>query len=192
MAQPRWGSSWQALSLRTSLPPTFSGPDPDCTHGSGTASLVLSIRPKASSREDQHRLPLPSITPLFCRPPYSGRRLTSNVAKPTRRLASVVTAPSSRFITAAAVLHGSVGRAHSPQPRSGSCDADGLRASQLEHAVQRMDGNVHLGRPTLVRAGAQPVADHLLEPAHGGLDPGANVVSGGLLPSHAAHLGDRL
>ena len=32
---------------------------------------------------------------------------------------------------AKAVLRGSVGRAHSPLPRSGSCDADGLRASQL-------------------------------------------------------------
>ena len=29
------------------------------------------------------------------------------------------------------MLQGSVGRVHSPQPRSGSCDADGLRASQL-------------------------------------------------------------
>src|SRR5215218_6203526 len=80
----------------------------------------------------------------------------------------------------AAVLHGSLGRAHSPLPRSGSCDADGLRAPQLQHAVQRMDGNLHLGRPTLVRAAAQPVADHLFEPAHGSLGPGANVVSGDL------------
>ena len=51
-----------------------------------------------------------------------------------------------------AVLHGSVGRAHSPLPRSGSCDADGLRASQLQHAVEGVDGNLHLGRPTLIRA----------------------------------------
>src|SRR5215218_11359385 len=77
----------------------------------------------------------------------------------------------------AAVLHGSVGRAHSPLPRSGSCDADGLRASQLQHAVEGVDGNLHLGRPTLVRARAQPVADHAFEPAHGGLDPGASVVA---------------
>src|SRR5215212_1137726 len=95
---------------------------------------------------------------------------------------------SRTMAASAAVLHGSVGRTHSPLPRSGSCDADGLRASQLQHAVQRMNGNVHLGRPTLVRAGAQPIANHLLEPAHGGLDPGANIVSGGLLPSHAAML----
>src|SRR5215218_7607258 len=82
----------------------------------------------------------------------------------------------------AAVLHGSVGRAHSPLPRSGSCDADGLRASQLQHAVQRIDGNLHFGRPTLVRAAAQPVADHLLEPADSGFDAGSDVVAGRLLP----------
>src|SRR3954447_18252958 len=34
----------------------------------------------------------------------------------------------------------------------GSCDADGLRASQLQHAVEDVDGNLHLGRPTLIRA----------------------------------------
>ena len=39
-----------------------------------------------------------------------------------------------------------------PYPVLGSCDADGLRTSQLQHAVQRMDGNLHLGRPTLIRA----------------------------------------
>ena len=77
-------------------------------------------------------------------------------------------------------------------PVLGSCDADGLRAPQLQHAIEGVDGNLHLGRPTLVRARAQPVADHLLEPTHGGLSPGAEVVPGRLLPSHAAMLGDRL
>src|SRR5215218_6130863 len=51
------------------------------------------------------------------------------------------------------------GRTH-PNPVLGSCDADGLRASQLQHAVEDVDGNVHLGHPTLIRARAQPVADH--------------------------------
>jgi hypothetical protein len=64
-----------------------------------------------------------------------------------------------------------------PYPVLGSCDADGLRASQLQHAVEGVDGNLHLGRPTLIRARAQPVADHAFEPAHGGLDPGASVVT---------------
>src|ERR1700712_729154 len=85
-----------------------------------------------------------------------------------------------------------VGRAHSPLPRSGSCDADGLWASQLQHAVQSMDGNVHLGRPTLIRAGAQSVTDHLFEPAHGGFDAGADVVARRLLPSRSSVLGDAL
>src|SRR5215213_6452340 len=51
-----------------------------------------------------------------------------------------------------------------PYPVLGSCDADGLRASQLQHAVQSMDGNLHLDHSTLVRAAAQPVTDHLFEP----------------------------
>ena len=55
-----------------------------------------------------------------------------------------------------------------------------------------MDGNVHLGRPTLVRARAQPVADHLFPPADRGLGPGAPVVPGRLLPGHAPVLGDEL
>jgi len=43
------------------------------------------------------------------------------------------------------------GRTH-PYPVLGSCDADGLRASQLQHAVEDVDGNLHLGRPTLIGA----------------------------------------
>jgi transposase len=38
-----------------------------------------------------------------------------------------------------------------------------------------VDGNLHLGRPTLIRARAQPVADQAFEPARGGLDPGASL-----------------
>src|SRR4051812_50208243 len=37
---------------------------------------------------------------------------------------------------------------------------------------------------------AQPVADHLLPPADGGLGPGSSRVSGRFLPSHAPVLGD--
>ena len=53
-----------------------------------------------------------------------------------------------------------------------------------------MDGDVHLGCPTLVRARAQPVTDHLFEPADGRLGSGADGVSGRLLPSGSAVLGD--
>src|SRR4051812_20646118 len=35
--------------------------------------------------------------------------------------------------------------------------------------------HVHLSRPTLIRTRAQPVPDHALEPADGGLGPGARV-----------------
>ena len=58
-----------------------------------------------------------------------------------------------------------------PNSRLGSCDADGVRASEFQHAVQGMNGDVHLGRLTPVRARAQPVTDHALEPADGGLGP---------------------
>jgi len=45
----------------------------------------------------------------------------------------------------------------------GSGDADGDRATQFQHTVEGMDGDVHLGRPTPVRARAQTVTDHLLD-----------------------------
>src|SRR4051794_6825197 len=79
-----------------------------------------------------------------------------------------------------------------PDPVLGSCDADGLRASQLQHAVQDRDADVHLGRLTLVRARAQPVADHPFEAADRCLGQRTAVVAGGLLPPHAAVLGNQL
>src|SRR5437868_7370485 len=63
-----------------------------------------------------------------------------------------------------------------PYPVLGSCDAGGLRASQLQHAVQDLDRYVHLSRPTLIRTRAQPVPDHTLEPADGGLGPGTLII----------------
>src|SRR3954449_9851150 len=61
---------------------------------------------------------------------------------------------------------------NAPYPVLGSCDADGLRASQLQHAVQDRDADVHLGCLTLVRARAQPVPDHPFEAADCGLGQG--------------------
>src|SRR4051794_38934075 len=90
------------------------------------------------------------------------------------------------------VLHGSGSRAHWPLPRPGSSGADVIRASERQHAVEDLDRHVHLGGPTLIGVRAQPVADHLLEPAHVGLGPGARVVPRGLLPAHPALLGDEL
>jgi len=65
-------------------------------------------------------------------------------------------------------------------------------ASKLQHAVEGMDGDVHLGCPTLVRARAQPFTDHLLEPADGRLDSGPLRVSGDFLPGCPSVLGDAL
>ena len=78
-----------------------------------------------------------------------------------------------------------------PTP-SGSGEADVGRASQLQHAIEDVDGDVHLGGPTLLRMRAQPVADHLLPSADDSLGSGALRVPGGLLPRPAAPLGDEL
>src|SRR4051794_22082537 len=77
-------------------------------------------------------------------------------------------------------------------PRLRSGDADKFRASELQHAVQDRDGDVRLGGLTLVRARAQPVADHPLEAADCGLGQRPAVIAGGLLPAHAAALGNKL
>ncbi len=53
-----------------------------------------------------------------------------------------------------------------PSPDRGSSDADGVRASQLQHAVEDMDSDAHLGRLASVGVRAQAVADHLLEARH--------------------------
>src|SRR3954453_15346146 len=84
---------------------------------------------------------------------------------------------------------GEVG-ALTPAPAS-SGDADVGRASQIQHAVEDMDGDVHLGRPTLIRMRAQPVANHLFPSANGGLGPGAFRVAGRRLPGHPALLGNK-
>src|SRR4051812_26176109 len=68
------------------------------------------------------------------------------------------------------------GGAMPPPPVLDSSDADGLRASQLQHAVEHVDRHVHLRRLTLVRVRAQPVPDHALEPADGGLGAGTPVI----------------
>src|SRR4051812_13530205 len=49
--------------------------------------------------------------------------------------------------------------------RSGSGEADIARASQVQHTIEDVGGDVHLGRPTLIRVRAQPVADHLFPSA---------------------------
>jgi hypothetical protein len=60
-------------------------------------------------------------------------------------------------------------------------DADVVRASQVQHAVEHVDGHVHLGGPTLLGVRAQPVPDHALEPADHRLGPGSFRVAAVLL-----------
>src|SRR4051812_41726431 len=76
--------------------------------------------------------------------------------------------------------------------RPGLGDADVVRASQLQHAVEHVDCHVHLSGPTLLRVRAQLIPDHALVPADRGLGPGSFRVAGRFLPSHPALLGDKL
>src|SRR3954468_1752420 len=46
-----------------------------------------------------------------------------------------------------------------PYPCSGSCDADVLRASQLQHSVQHVGRDGHLARLSPVRLQTQPLAE---------------------------------
>jgi len=77
-----------------------------------------------------------------------------------------------------------------PSPGCGSGDADGDQASQLQHVVERMNGDIHLGRLAPVRARAQPVTDHLLEPPDASLGPSPFRVAGCSLPSRPSVFGD--
>src|SRR4051812_15823849 len=81
------------------------------------------------------------------------------------------------------------GGARTPAP-SGSGEADIARASQVQHTIEDVGGDVHLGRPTLIGVRAQPVPDHALELADGGLGPGSFRVSGRPLPGDPALLGN--
>src|SRR3954447_26642087 len=78
--------------------------------------------------------------------PVSSPRASCSIARPCSARAAELT-----LSTRVAVLHGSGERAQCPQPRLGSGDADIVRASQLQHAVEHVDCHVHLSRPTLVR-----------------------------------------
>ena len=54
------------------------------------------------------------------------------------------------------------GRRSNPQTRPGLNNANVVRASQLQHAVEHVDGHAHLDCLTLILARAQPVPDHAL------------------------------
>src|SRR4051812_42227155 len=77
-----------------------------------------------------------------------------------------------------------------PYPDPGSYGAYILRATELQHAVQYIGGNRHLGLPAPVRMRAQCIADYPLETRDVGFDQRPAVIAGGLLPAHAAALSD--
>src|SRR3954464_3753344 len=58
-------------------------------------------------------------------------------------------------------MDGRCGRTE-PDPCSGSCDADVLRASQLQHSVQNVGRDGHLTRLSPVRLRTERVADDAL------------------------------
>src|SRR3954471_22798336 len=82
--------------------------------------------------------------------------------------------------------------AMTPYPVLGSCDADGLRASQVQHAIEHVDRYVHLSRPTLLWVRAQSVPDHALVAADRSLSSGPFRIPRRPLPTPAALLGDEL
>jgi hypothetical protein len=69
-----------------------------------------------------------------------------------------------------AVLHKSAGERTQPIPRLCLSDANGLRASKLEHAVQSVDADGDFGRATPICSRAQRIADHAFDAADGCLD----------------------
>src|SRR5215217_2267441 len=77
-----------------------------------------------------------------------------------------------------------------PYPCSGLCDADVLRASQLQHAVQHVGHDGYLARLSPVRLRPQPLANDALPARHIRFHQGAPVVPRGLLPAHPTALGD--
>src|SRR4051794_25771323 len=63
-----------------------------------------------------------------------------------------------------------------PDPCSGLCDADVLRASQLQHSVQHANRDGHLARLSPVRSQTEPIADDALPARDVSLHQGAPVV----------------
>jgi Resolvase, N terminal domain len=82
--------------------------------------------------------------------------------------------------------------ATSPYPHLASGNTDGDRASQLQHAVQDIDGDTNFGGATLVLMKARPIVDHLFISADGGLYPAACRIARRLLPADPAFVGDAL
>src|SRR3954453_16487899 len=74
------------------------------------------------------------------------------------------------------LLHGSGCGRTEPDPCSGSGDADILWASEVQHTVQHVGGDRHLGRLSPVPLEAQPVTDDALPARDIRLHQGAPVI----------------
>ena len=97
--------------------------------------------------------------------------------------------PGEWLVETACCMGRRIGRTE-PYPGCGSRDADVLRSSEVEHAVQGIGGNGHLGRLSPIRLGAQPAANDAFPARDIGLHQSTPVVPRGPLPTHAAALGN--
>src|SRR3954464_14473311 len=77
-----------------------------------------------------------------------------------------------------------------PYPCCGLCDADVLRAPEVQHAVQNIGADGYLGRLPPPRLRAQPPANNAFPAPDIRLPPTPPVVSRRPLPAHAAALGN--
>ena len=84
------------------------------------------------------------------------------------------------------MLHGSRKRHSDPAGFRRLCDTDKLRASKLQHAIRRTDGNANFSRSASIRTRPQCVPDPPFVSADIGLNQRTPVAAGGLLPGHTA------
>src|SRR3954454_16280365 len=63
-----------------------------------------------------------------------------------------------------------------PDPCSGSCDADVLRAPEIQHSVQHVGRDGHLARLSPVRLRTEPLADDTLPARDIGFHESAPVI----------------
>src|SRR3954468_24678036 len=124
-------------------------------------------------------------------PASNGEKLTrweTGLPATTAPSGSILPPGSGRSRPSGALLHGSTHKSRYRRCRLTLRDADGDRASQVQHAVQDMDSDGNLSDTTLVLARAQSVANDLFVTLDGGLDSTAPVVAGCLLPAEPAFL----
>jgi len=90
------------------------------------------------------------------------------------------------------VLHGPRKRHSDPASLRRLCDTDRLRASKLQHAIQRKDCDADFSRSARIRTRPQCIPDHPFVSIDIGLNLRTPVVAGRLLPGHTAALGNEL